>query len=252
MKIKEFRPRLTIPNAGNVYYNRPKAGCNPCIKGQDSTGKCVSTLDVLPNCVGYAVGRFNEIAGNGKCQLLASVNAEDLLHVAIQQGLRVTTEPYLGGCLVWTVGKVGDGSDGAGHGAICESIEKIKGKTVILTSESGWKHFAFDVRQRMGKNWSQGARYKYAGCIINPYAHCSIPRPETTIRYSEHSEAVAWMQWHLLAKGYNIGAAGIDGNFGPKTRNALGTFQKMNGLTVDHVCGRHTKDALVFGIYQEV
>ena len=252
MKIREFRPRLTIPQAGNVYYNRPKAGCNPCIKGQDSTGKCVSSLDVLPNCVGYAVGRTNEITGTGKCTLLASVNAERMIEVAIQQGLKVTTDPYLGGVMVWTVGNPADGSDGAGHVAVVESIEKVNGKTVVLTSESGWKHFAFDVRQRMGKNWSQGAKYKYAGCIINPFVHCILPRPETTIRYSEHSEAVAWMQWHLIAKGYNIGSAGIDGIFGPRTRNALGTFQKMSGLTVDHVCGRMTKDALEWGIYKEV
>ena len=45
------------------------------------------------------------------------------------------------------------------------------------------------------------------------------------------------LQKDLSAKGYQIG---IDGNFDESTENAVKSFQKDNGLTVDGIVGAET------------
>lgn len=44
----------------------------------------------------------------------------------------------------------------------------------------------------------------------------------------------------LLANGYSVGSAGIDGIFGASTEKAVKEFQKAKGLEVDGVCGPAT------------
>lgn len=58
----KFEMRTTKPAAGNKYYIRKvNGGYSPAIKGSPADSEC----DVLSNCVGYAIGRFNEIGGWG-------------------------------------------------------------------------------------------------------------------------------------------------------------------------------------------
>ena len=52
------------------------------------------------------------------------------------------------------------------------------------------------------------------------------------------------IQETLLALGYDLGPAGADGIFGPKTRAAVIAFQQQNGLKVDGIVGRQTRHAL--------
>lgn len=51
----------------------------------------------------------------------------------------------------------------------------------------------------------------------------------------------------LLIKKFNIscGISGADGDFGTKTDNAVKTFQKKKGLSVDGICGLNTWTALL-------
>lgn len=57
-----FTMRTTKPGAGNKYYIRKASGgYSDAVKGSPVDAQC----DVLANCVGYAVGRFNEIGGWG-------------------------------------------------------------------------------------------------------------------------------------------------------------------------------------------
>lgn len=79
-----FHPRLSIPSYGNPYYNtiyNEPPGYSTAIvgnaqpKGGGSDRKGYDGLNVLPNCVGYAYGRFNEIVGAGKMKYLSPVNA---------------------------------------------------------------------------------------------------------------------------------------------------------------------------------
>lgn len=168
-----FTPRLTRPEAGNKYYiTKAAGGYSSAIKGSPTDAHC----DVLSNCVGYAYGRFNEIAGEGACKYLSPTNAENFIQYA--GGLEVGQEPRLGACMVWQKGATLKGSDGAGHVAI---VEQIISPTEIVTSESGWKSkkpFWTQNRKKGNGNWGQGSTYKFLGFIYNPAV--SVPKDTTT------------------------------------------------------------------------
>jgi len=49
----------------------------------------------------------------------------------------------------------------------------------------------------------------------------------------------------LVALGYDLGPAGVDGRIGPKTMDAIGTFQGMSGLVDTRTVDSDTRDAMV-------
>ena len=53
------------------------------------------------------------------------------------------------------------------------------------------------------------------------------------------------IQGELIAEGYDLGPTGADGKYGPKTREAILTFQGLHGLVVDGIVGPKTRKALV-------
>lgn len=59
--------------------------------------------------------------------------------------------------------------------------------------------------------------------------------------------AVAAMQGGLKHTNCDLGADGIDGDFGPVTERAVLSFQKKNGLEEDGICGRETWSRLMKG-----
>lgn len=158
-----FKPQLVIPENGNPYYNTMRSGgYSPCILGNPQRRE--KGLNVLPNCVGYAVGRFNEIGDYNECRYLGSVNAAKMIDLAEQQGLKVSKDPKVGGCMVWKGGRTGEGH--------CAIVELDLGNRII-TSESEYYGKAFTVYQRFGTDWRDGcywmsAAYTYIGCIVNP------------------------------------------------------------------------------------
>lgn len=165
--MANFSPQLVMPAAGDPYYNTIKTGgFNPCILGNAQRRE--KNLNVLPNCVGYATGRFNqiyhEILGGHGCQYLGNTNAANYVDLGRRQGLRISQKPTPGGCMVWKGGNTGEG-----HVAI---VELMMGSRII-TSESEYYGKAFTIYQRFGSNWSDGcywmgSSYKYLGCIVNP------------------------------------------------------------------------------------
>lgn len=236
------------PNKGNLYYVRKvSGGYNPCIAGKPTDPDC----DVLANCVGYAVGRFNEIGGYKACKYLGNKNAEDFVTLAKSQGLQISPTPTLGGCMVWSKGKTGDSTDGAGHVAI---VEEIHTNGSITTSESGYGSTpAFWTKLRSGVNWGQSSAYTFLGCIVHPDVTITMTAsgatvatdttPEGLIRKGDRGDAVTWLQTQLAAHGY-LRDSEIDGIFGKITLGALLAFQMESGLTVDGVCGKDTKSKL--------
>ena len=227
-----YKFRLRKPEKGNKYYiTRKSGGYNPCIVGNPTDSDC----NVLANCVGYAVGRFNEIGAYGCCKWLASVNAENMIEIAKNQGLSISTVPVLGGCMVWQKGKTLSGSDGAGHVAI---VEAINADGTIITSESGYNFLSFYTTKRYGPNYESNATYKFRGCIVNPAVHSS----RTLYKGCEGAD-VQQMQQALFERGY-LRKSEIDGDFGKITLGAVLAFQFENKLEVDGVCGAKTKAAL--------
>ncbi|MDR0964707.1 MAG: peptidoglycan-binding protein [Clostridium sp.] len=75
----------------------------------------------------------------------------------------------------------------------------------------------------------------------NPYEE-----PSTNLRYDSKKitqvrEAVYWLQWELIEAGYFIE---LDGMFGPKTKAALGAFQKSCKISMDYIMGPITRSYL--------
>lgn len=158
-----FTPQLVMPSSGDPYYNTKRTGgFNPCILGNPQ--RRVKYLNVLPNCVGYATGRFNAIGAYNACKYLGNTNAARYIELAKKQGLKISQEPTLGGCMVWKGGHTNEG-----HVAIVELMRDGK----IVTSESEYYGKAFTIYTRSGSNWSDGcywmgSSYPYLGCIVNP------------------------------------------------------------------------------------
>ena len=110
-------------------------------------------------------------------------------------------------------------------GCVCES--KFKGKTI----SGGWN--------RVGL-WDKVA-YDYGAGSGEPDP--SGWRP--TIRRGSTGTDVAYVQAILAELGYDLGSAGVDGDFGRKTEEAVKAFQRANGLKpVDGVVGPMTYQAL--------
>src|SRR4051794_15917776 len=58
------------------------------------------------------------------------------------------------------------------------------------------------------------------------------------------SPAVRRMQRQLDRRGYDLGAPGVDGRFGPLTAGAVRRLQRNSGITVDGVVGPQTRRTL--------
>lgn len=74
---------------------------------------------------------------------------------------------------------------------------------------------------------------------------CIVELPE--IAFGAKGEAVRAMQSLLVLRGYNVGSAGIDGDFGNGTKIGLLDFQMDNDLDADAVCGVQTWTKLIGG-----
>lgn len=68
---------------------------------------------------------------------------------------------------------------------------------------------------------------------------CAI---SSTLRVGSSGSSVRCLQQALAAAGFSPGP--VDGSFGGQTRNAVSSYQRSRGLTVDGVAGRQTGTAL--------
>lgn len=174
--MSTFYPRTTKPEKGNPYYTtKANGGYSGAIKGKPTDPDC----DVLSNCVGYAYGRFNEIGQWGCCKYLVPTNAEKFIQC--KGDLEVGQTPKLGACMVWQKGTP-SGSDGAGHVAI---VEKIVSDTEVVTSESAWEGYDFQIANRKkGEDGNWGQAYSFLGFIYNPAECCKEePKNEKKVIY---------------------------------------------------------------------
>lgn len=145
--------RLTEPSYDSPFWiHTTKGGLNSCI--------LIGGNSVLPNCVGYAWGRFYELLGSKPN--LARTNAEKWF--SYNDGYARGNTPKLGAVACWQKGPTLDGSDGAGHVAI---VEAINPDGTITLSNSGYGGKRFYVTT-MKAPYSLGGTYKFQGFIYNP------------------------------------------------------------------------------------
>lgn len=118
----QFVPRTTAPDASNPYYLVPPYGNNPCILGK-SSGR-IYAYCVLPNCTGYAHGRWKECQGFTSSNL-STGNANS--YFGHSDGYTRGQTPKLGSIICW------DGTNG--HVGV---VEEIYNDNYIKWSESNW------------------------------------------------------------------------------------------------------------------
>lgn len=151
----EYKKRLTEPSTTDKHWlkkGKVEGALNECIEIKN--GSC------LPNCVGYAWGRFYEITGTRPS--LSRGNAENWY--GHKDSYKRGQEPKLGAVICWRKGKAGNQSDGAGHVAIVEEI-KSDGSIVISQSSYGGKRFSTKTYK---KPYEIGGTYKFQGFIYSP------------------------------------------------------------------------------------
>lgn len=149
---KIFVPRTVPPQIGEKWYSTQY---NSCL--------AISNGTVLPNCVGYAYGRFAEILGYFHPDLPRG-NAGTWLDEIKKKNtsLKWGTIPKLGAVAVWK-------EPGAyGHVGV---VEYIYDDGTIMLSESGygagWNKRFWNSGPRTSPNW-YGQPYVFQGFIYNP------------------------------------------------------------------------------------
>lgn len=67
------------------------------------------------------------------------------------------------------------------------------------------------------------------------------------LKSGDKGEQVKSLQILLRGRGYSVGSAGVDGDFGNGTFLGLKSYQKLNRLTPDGICGNETWEKLIKG-----
>lgn len=144
------------------FIRKANGGYSPCILGNNAYKLRPFDGSVLPNCVSWATGRYNILAGEkDSCKYLGNRNAKEFTIFAEQQKLATGQIPQVGACMVW-------GGNGDGHVAI---VEKVIDNDTVETSESGWNYRAEPIvrtltRKRGNGNWGQS--YQFLTFIYQP------------------------------------------------------------------------------------
>ena len=214
-----------IPDKTNKYFVSDKeGGLNPFPARPKG-----STLQ-FQNCTFFAAGTMAQNAG----VWITPTNAENFCSVGGQlHHLIVSQVPICGALAVWRSGKIGDGSDGAGH--VVQVIEV--GSDHIVTAESGWnaKTAFWTERRAFRKN-------SYIPVAASKYTFVGYLWPLSPLKIGSTGECVREMQRLLANFGY-LRKTEIDGDFGRITLGAVCAFQLENrGICgdVDGIAGTKT------------
>lgn len=152
--MAEYSPRLTAPSTTNKnYLHYTRGGYNYCIR--------ISGNSCLPNCVGYAWGRWREILG--KKHNLSLSNAENWWGNT-SDGYKRGQTPKVGAVMCWRKGKAGVASDGAGHVAV---VEKVNADGSVTYSNSNYKGTRFYTRT-LKAPYRLSSAYTFQGFIYLP------------------------------------------------------------------------------------
>ena len=157
-----FTPRLSAPSASDKYWiHTTFSGYNECII-------CGPNGSTIPNCVGYAWGRFLEILrtkdSSARCNLCRGNAGTWFNHT--EDGYQRGDIPQVGAVMCW------DKFGGAGHVCI---VEKVNPDGSVTTSESGYKTTRWWSQVRSGSNWgAPESTHRFQGFIYNPAAEGSV------------------------------------------------------------------------------
>ena len=138
-----------------------------------------------------------------------------------------------------------DGIGNASHIGICTGS---RGKGALASSKSRGCVAESDFKGKSIKGgWNMVGLPNFVAYDYGQGLSPEDPNPSvwrTTVRRGSKGTEVAWVQSVLAELGYDLGPAGIDGDFGRKTEEAVRDFQKKHGLNPDGVVGPLTYEAL--------
>ena len=170
--VNTYKPRVAAPATSDKYWiHTSKGGMNSCI--------LIGGNSCLPNCVGYAWGRWYELLGAEP--KLSRANAENWYSYTAD-GYKRSATPELGAVICWRKGQAGNGNDGAGHVAI---VEDIKSNGDIVTSNSAYGGTRFYMQTlTKASGYRIGSAYTFQGFILLPnkmFATEEVGTPYSTI-----------------------------------------------------------------------
>lgn len=182
-----FKPRTTCPSQDDkCWIVTSYGGYNKCILG--SAPNRYSVGSALPNCVGYAWGRFLEVmrqhdASITTCDLPRS-DAKDF--IKYNTAYEVGQEPRLGAVAVFL----------PNHVAI---VEKIDSNGVCTLSESGWGgpifHYGNTISKAANYNDHDWRNYTLLGFIYNPYGEAALSQADAFAAEATKHIGETGMDW---------------------------------------------------------
>ena len=198
-----FTPRLSAPSYSNKYYY--------------SLNRFYKSGYGLPNCTCYAYGRAYEVLG--KEPKLSLGNAEDWYGYT-KDGYKRGKTPQVKAIICWKGGKVGTGSDGAGHVAF---VEKVYANGDIVTSNSAWGGTRFYTKTlKKSNNYYMGSGFQFQGFIYLD------PTSETTPTYSVGED-------YKLQDNMKV-RTGAGTSYRQKKRSELTADGKKHALSGTYAC----------------
>ena len=189
-----FEQRYAAPGSGNKFYiNVDGGGFNRCIK--------VSGFSVLPNCTGYAWGRFMEECGRTSCNL-STGNAQNWYSYTAD-GYPRGQVPKLGAVMCW-----GAGSGKYGHVAI---VEQINTDGSVIASMSNYpvdgKKLPYFDRVTYRPPYRSASGLPFQGFIYNPYITTDIPFGASD---QEHNGHKYYLYRQSAAESFAVLSAGLN------------------------------------------
>lgn len=165
--MTEFKPRTTSPSATDKNWIK----LNKTYEGVKGVNKCLqinsTTHSVLPNCTGYAWGRWRELLG--KSHSLSRGDAKNWYGAASKKYSRGKT-PKLGAVACWSGGDPVDGAT-RGHVAIVEQVNS-NGKIIVSQSaystKPGSRFSTKTLTPPNYKPYSSNNPYVFQGFIYTP------------------------------------------------------------------------------------
>lgn len=225
----DYVPRLTSPSSDNKnYIYHENGGYNYCIR-ITKDGSC------LPNCVGYAWGRFRELLG--KYPNLSKGNAERWW--SYNDGYKRGQTPKLGSVICYRKGSDRNNNDGEGHVGIVEKINPDGSITISNSAYNGSRFYLVTVKYP----YNIGNSYYFQGFIYNPNSYDDknvIKEIQSTLnRKYDYNLTVDGSAGPITRKHMIMALQTefnkqlhtnlqIDGSFGPKTKKACPNLKKGN------------------------
>ena len=210
--MAKFTPRTKAPSTTDKnYIHYTKGGYNYCIK--------IANNSCIPNCVGYAWGRWRELLG--KHHNLSRANAENWWGNTTD-GYKRGQTPKLGAVVCWRKGKAGVASDGAGHVGI---VEKINETTIVVSMS------AYGGTRWFTRTFPLGS-YNYNSYIFQGFIYPPVVFESKQPKYTTGTYQVTKVKTRLkVRKGAGIGYKVK--KFKEFTKNAQEQILKLNKKPID-------------------